>query len=82
MTPPRPRRGPSAAELARLAAGYSVADVARFLRTSEAAVRRMERTGRGWSLARAERLAWLFRCRIEAFPAGGKTRPCAPRRTE
>jgi transcriptional regulator with XRE-family HTH domain len=73
-----PRRAESAAERARTAAGYSVEQAARYCRTTPSAIRRLERAGRGWSDERAERLARLYGCSIEAFPAGGKTRPLSP----
>jgi len=73
-----PRRAPSAAQRAREAAGLSLEQVARFLRTTPAAIRRLERAGRGWSDDRAERLARLLGCPIEAFPTGGKIRPLSP----
>ena len=73
-----PRRAPSAAQRAREQAGYTLAQAARYCRTSEAAIARLEAAGRGWSDERAERLARLYGCSIDCFPAGGKTRKCSP----
>lgn len=72
------RRGPSPARLAREAAGLSLAQVARYLRTTESALDRLERAGRGWSYARAVKLARLYRCSIECFPPGGPARKLSP----
>lgn len=62
MKPPTP------AQLAREQAGYSLAQVARYCRTSEAAIQRLESAGRGWGYLRAERLAQLYHCPLECFP--------------
>lgn len=71
-------RGPTPARAARERAGYSLEAVARYCRTSVSAIQRLESAGRGWSDERAERLARLYGCSIEAFPAGGATRPLSP----
>lgn len=66
------RRPPTPAELARAQCGLTLAAVARYLRTSEGALRRLERAGRGWSYDRAVKLARLYGCSLEAFPPGGR----------
>lgn len=66
------------AESARIACGLSLQQVARYCRTSVAAIRRLERAGRGWSYHRADRLAKLYHCSIDVFPPGGATRKLSP----
>lgn len=78
MTPPTRTRRPKPAEQAREAAGLPLEQVARYCRTSPAAIRRLERAGRGWSYQRAVRLAKLYGCPLDVFPPGGPTRPLSP----
>ena len=70
-----PPPGGGAAREARLDAGLSLAEAARRARVSPAYLRRVEREGAPYVLAR--RLASLYTCRIDLFlpttPTGGRT---------
>lgn len=70
-------RPPSRATQAREARALSVEAVARMLRTTPEALRRLERYG-GWSYLRAEKLARLYGVSVDCFPPRGATRRLAP----
>lgn len=70
-------RPPSRATQAREGKGLTLAAVARMLRTTPEALRRLERYG-GWSFLRAEKLARLYGVSVDCFPPRGATRRLAP----
>lgn len=72
-TNPVSNENPSRAKQARISAGLSVADAARIAAISQGYLRRIEREGAPYLLAR--RLARLYQCPVESFlPAKSRER--------